>query len=384
MIIKVTKDINSYAMAGINYDGKTYVIPWEYIKMKLGTDKPLIRDITWCVNKNTVTFTLILENKSLVVVYNAETGNYEYILEGKDIIKAVYCGDKVVAIAKISNVWSIAVACRYISMTGSFEWECDNLNIAKRSHENDYDDYELVVAGNTAFMKIQTPLNIAEYMKYAENNFSIYGLYEYWRDKDIRVFEGEPQKDSLYLEFSSGEPLSLNKITYCNDPKFAAGYLKYIVLGDAAYMLLLSDSERDKYLQKSSTELENDFIPDVDYLLNTIIRNCSNKNNIVYLFEEMAELCDMVFMAKSRETAVELLTYACNVCNSYFENEIYQKTGFKYLFNMYNGISSAKKAVTSNLQSDTELCEKFEEIADKNTWDEPEKCIIKAIMLFKL
>ena len=176
-------------------------------------------------------------------------------------------------------------------------------------------------------------------MKYVENNFSIYGLYDYWKDKDIGAFEGKEDKDSLCLEFYSGEPLVLNKMTHCTDPKFAAGYLKYIVLGDAAYMLLLSDSERDKYLLKNDTELENDYIPDINYLLNKLIRNCSNKNSVVYLFEEMIELCDMVFMAKSKETAVELLINAYKICNLHFQNEISPKTGFNYKFQIRNNVN---------------------------------------------
>lgn len=333
MIIKVSKNINEYTMATVNFDDKFYVIPWEEIRKQSGAKEIQLKDVTHCVNKNTVTFTLILEDKSLVVVYNAETGNYEYMLGGKDIIKAVCCGDKVVAVAKITNEWNMAVVCRCTSLIGGFKWEYESLNITKRSYKSDYDDYELVVVGNDAFVKIHNPFNEAEYMKYVENDFSIYGLYDYWKDKDISAFEGEPDKNSLYLEFSSGEPLTLNKVTYCNDPKFAAGYLKYIVLGDAAYMLLLTD--KDNLLQKDDKELENDYIPDIDYILNKLIRNCSNKNNIVYLFEEMVELCDMVFAAKSIKTAVELLMNACRACNLLFQNEIFPKTGYNYKFSVY-------------------------------------------------
>lgn len=335
MNIEVSKNINDYAMATVNFDNKFYVIPWDEMGKQAEMEEFDLKNITYCINKNTVTFTLIFEDKSLVVVYNAETGSYEYMLESKDIIKAVCCGDKVIAVAKITNEWNMSVVCRCTSLIGSFKWEYKSLNITKRSYKNDYDDYELVVAGNDAFVKIQNSFNEAEYMKYVEKNFSIYGLYDYWKDKDISAFEGESDENSLYLEFSSGEPLTLNKVTYCNDPKFAAGYLKYIVLGDAAYMLLLSDSEQDKYLLKNDTELENDYIPNVDYLLNKLIRNCSNKNNIVYLFEEMIEFCDMVFVAKSKKTAVDLLMNACRACNLLFKNEIFPKTGYNYKFSVY-------------------------------------------------
>lgn len=384
MIIKVSKNVNEYAMATVNFDDKFYVIPWEEIRKQSGAKEIQLKDITHCVNKNTVTFTLILNDKSLVVVYNAETGNYEYMLEGKDIIKAVCCDDKVVAVAKITNEWNVAVVCRCTSLIGSFKWEYESLNITKQSYKNDYKDYELVVAGNDAFVKIQNPFNKAEYMKYVENNFSIYGLYDYWKDKDISAFEGEPDKNSIYLEFSSGEPLTLNKITYCNDPKFAAGYLKYIVLGDAAYMLLLSDSDKDKFLQKDDKELENDYIPDIDYLLNRLIRNCSNKNNIVYLFEEMVELCDKVFMESDSRKALELLFCACDVCNSLFKIKICKSTALNYRFNIHKCVDSIKDLAIDNLSSNSKLCNKFKEIASKNNWDNSEKIIIKNILLFEM
>ena len=337
MIIKVTKDYGKYAMATVNYTGKTYVIPWEDIKNMSGIDLSLVKDITWCVNKNTVTFTLICTDVSLVIVYNAEEGKYEYVSEGKKIAKAVYCGDKVVAVAKFTNEWDMTAVVRCTSLPGSSEWEYDLLNVTKKSYENDIKDYELVVAGNDAFIKIQNPFNEAEYMKYVENNFSIYGLYDYWRDKDLGAFEGKADKNSLYLEFSSGALLELHRRTHCNDPKFAAGYLKYIVLGDAVCMLLLTDSDKDKLLQKDDKELENDYIPDVDYLLNKLIRNYSNKNNIVYLFEEMVELCDKVFMEKDREKAMELLLHACNMFNLHFEDTIFPQTRLYYSLKIIEG-----------------------------------------------
>lgn len=336
MIIRISKNFREFAMATIKFNDKIYIIPWDEINKRLGTENINFENITYCVNKNTVTFTFVLKDKSLIVVYNAETGSYEYVLEGKDIIKAVCCNNKVIAVAKVTNEWNMSVVCRCTSLMGSSKWEYENLNITKRSHKNDYNDYELVVAGNDAFIKIQNPSNNAEYMKYVENNFSIYGLYEYWQDKDIWAFEGQLDKNSLCIEFSSGEPLTLNKKTYCNDPKFAAGYLKYIVLGDAAYMMLLTDSEWDKYLDRNDTALENNYIPDIDYLLNIIIRNCSNKNSVMYLFEEMVELCDKVFLAKSKKTSVELLMKACKVCNLHFENKIFPKTGFNYKLSVYS------------------------------------------------
>lgn len=335
MIIKVSKNINDYAMATVNYDDKFYVIPWDEVKKQSNVEEFFLKNITYCVNKNIVTFTLILENKSIVVVYNAETGSYEYILEGNEIVKAVCCGDNVVAVAKITNEWNISVVCRCTSLIGSFKWEYENLNITKQNYENDYDDYDLTVAGDNAFIKIQHPFNETEYMKYVEDNFSIYGLYDYWKNKDICTFEAENCKNSIKIDFSAEDPLKLNiKIHYC-DPKFIAGYLKYIILGDVAYMLLLTDSDKDKLLQKNNTELKNDYIPDIDHILNKIVRKYTNKTNVVCLFEEMVELFDIVFLEKHTDKANKLLIKACDAFNCYFENKIFPETGYNYKISIH-------------------------------------------------
>ena len=335
MIIDVTKNINEYIMASVKYDDKFFVLPWEEIFKNFKIEYADFKDITYCVNKNTVTFTLIFKDKSLVVVFNAENGSYDYILEGKYIIKAVLCSDKIIGVAKITSEWGMSVILKCTSLIGSSSWEYESLNIKKQSYENDADDYELIVAGNDAFINICNPYNEAEYMKYVEENFSIYGLYDYWKDKDINTFENNSDKNTIHIEFSSGDPLTLNITTYCSDPRFAAGYLKYIVLGDAAYMLLLTDSEKDRFLQKDDKELENDYIPNIDYILNKIIRPHSNKKNIMCLFEEMVELCDIVIMERDNKKAVDFLLTATEKCNTYFDKHIFPETGYNYQIKTY-------------------------------------------------
>ena len=62
MIIKVSKNINEYAMATVNYNDKFYVIPWDEIKKQSNAEKFLLKNITCCVNKNTVFFFMYILN----------------------------------------------------------------------------------------------------------------------------------------------------------------------------------------------------------------------------------------------------------------------------------------------------------------------------------
>ena len=339
LVVNIVKDTNEYAMAMVRYAENFYVIPWELIKEKCKAEKFSVENITYCVNKSRITFTLILKDTSFVIVFNADDGVYEYVFEGSGIVKAVCCDNKVIAAAEVADEFGIVSIYRCESTVGSFSWLYKDTGIKKKNPRS-IEDFEFAIARNDAFLKIFNPVNEIDYIRYVEENYSIYGLYDYWKDKDIDAYEGSINANSIFIEFASGEPLTTNKITFCNNPKFAAGYLKYIVLGDAAYMILLADAESDEFLSKNEQELENDYIPNIDYILNDIIRSNSDKFSIVALFEEMVELCDMVFGEKDKKSEYEMLCKACDMCNMYFSEKIYPKTGYRYKVNVHYGSNS--------------------------------------------
>jgi len=206
-------------------------------------------------------------------------------------------------------------------------------------------------------------------------DLSDYSEYNFWKDKDIDACEGEMNRNSLFLEFQVGNPLTTSKITYCNSAKFAAGYLKYIVLGDAAYMLLLSADEQSKFLIKDKRELENDYIPDIDFLLDST--KCKReKYPLMGLLEEIANLCNAVFIELNEEKALETFFNAAELCNRYFEMNISRRTGHGYSFKTYNGIGELEDLLRINCYDKTEI----ETVCNRENWDEKAKIIVKNVL----
>ena len=329
-------------MAIVNYNSRIYVIPWSVVKKLCKAENGNVQDVTYCVNKNRVTFTVVFGGKCVVMVFDANTGNYEYIVEGEDIIKATCNGKRVVAVSGVSDGKNADIfSC--ISEINSGKWEYKDLGFKKPINESYSEDYHLVAAGDDVIIKVDNPLSEVEYIKYASDNYSVYSLYEYWRGKDINADEGSLGKDSINIELSTGADLSHKTVTFCNNPRFAAGYLKYIVLGDALYMMLLTDTECDELLLKNMMELEKGYTADTDYLIESFVKNYSNRSSVVSLFEDMAEACDVVFTEKTDEAAIQFLKIACSLFNESFEKYIYPKTGYRYRFNLYFGEEEYKK-----------------------------------------
>ena len=181
----------------------------------------------------------------------------------------------------------------------------------------------------------------------------------------------------MFLEFQFGDPLKTAKITYCNDVKFTAGYLKYMVLGDVAYTLLVSENERDPFLIKDFHELEKEYIPDIEHLIEFSIRNTKDKYRPVSLLEEMAELCDSIFMEKDMVKAREMFFNACDICNKYFAEDIFHKSGYGYLFKAYNGADELK---TRLLNGECVNLKQLNSVFEKDSWDYKDKEVIKAAL----
>lgn len=206
-------------------------------------------------------------------------------------------------------------------------------------------------------------------------DLSDYSEYDFWKDKDIDAYEGEMNRNSLFLEFQVGNPLTTSKITYCNSAKFAAGYLKYIVLGDAAYMLLLSEDEQSKFLIKDKRELENDYIPDIDFLLDST-NSKREKYPLMGLLEEIANLCNAVFIESNEEKALETFFNAAELCNRYFEMNISRRTGHGYSFKTYNGIKELRDLLLINCYDKNGI----EMVSNKKNWDDTDREIIKKMV----
>lgn len=364
-------------MAVVKYNDKIFAIPWEEIRKQCPFTEENLTQITHCIHKEYVTFVLICKKISYIIVFNAETGNFDYIVGGKGIVKATCCDDKVVAIAKMINESGTVSVYKCYSELGSGVWKYEDTGLKKEYAENDENDYKLITTSNDAYIKLNNPLNEVEYINHMREKYSMYCLYDYWKNKEIDAFEGDVRKDSIFLEFQYGNPPETVKITYCNDVKFAAGYLKYMVLGDIAYMLLVSENERDPFLIKDSHELENEYIPDIDHLIELSIRNTKDKYRSVSLLEEMTELCDAIFMEKDMVKAREMFSNACDICNKYFAEDIFRKSGFGYLFKVYYGAGQLKNRL---LNGECANIKQLNTVFEKDNWDNEDKKIIKAAL----
>ncbi len=347
MVVQFAKSFKDYVMAVVKYNNKIFAIPWEEIMKKCKINQCDLKNITYCIHREYITFVFICENDSFVMVYNADTGVFDYINNGKHIIKATYCGGDVCAIAKIPDCNGIALVYKYESSDDSNAWKIYNTGLKKKCADDDYNDYNLIPGTNDAYIKLKNPLNDIEYVNYIKDNYSIYSLYDYWKDKDIDISEGEINENSIFIDFRFGDISEPVSITHCNDVKFAAGYLKYIVLGDVAYSILNSEWERNPVLVKDDKELENDYIPDVEYMLDFFIKNTKDKNTPVSLLEEMVELCDNIFLEKDSSKALDMFRNTCSLCYKYFQEKIFHELGFVYSIRSYNGLTELKEALPS-------------------------------------
>lgn len=344
MVVQFAKSFKDYAMAVVKYNDKIFAIPWDEIIKKCQINKNDLINITYCIHREHITFVIICEDDSFVMVYNADTGVFDYINNGKYIIKATYCDGNVYAIAKIPNSNGIASVYKYESSDDSNAWKIHNTGLKKKCADDDYNDYNLIHGTNDAYIKLKNPLNEIEYINHIKDNYSIYSFYDYWKDKDINAHEGEINENSIFIDFRFGDISEPFSITHCNDVKFAAGYLKYIVLGDVAYSILNAECERNPVLIKDNMELENDYIPDVEYMLDFCIKNTKDKHRPIALLEEMVELCDDIFLEKDISKAKTMFIKACSLCDKCFQEKIFHKLGFIYSIRVYTDLQELDSA----------------------------------------
>ena len=344
MIVQFAKSFKDYAMAVVKYNDKIFAIPWDEIIKKCQINKNDLINITYCIHREHITFVIICEDDSFVIVYNADTGIFDYINNGKYIIKATYCGGNICAVAKIPDSNGFVSVYKYESDVGSNTWKLHNTGLKKKCADVDYNDYNLIPGTNDAYIKLKNPLNEIEYVNYIKDNYSIYSLYEYWKDKDINAHEGEINENAIFIDFRFGDISEPISITHCNDVKFAAGYLKYIVLGDVAYSILNAEYERNPVLVKDDLELENDYIPDVEYMLDFCIKNTKDKHRPIALLEEMVELCDDIFLEKDSYKALDMFRNTCSLCDKYFQEKIFHKLEFIYSIRVYTDLQELDSA----------------------------------------
>lgn len=382
MNIKVNKNINEYSMATINYKDKFFVLPWEDVKRECGVEDIECINITYCVHKNKVCFVLVYEDNSYVIVYNVESGIIEYITEGFGVIKAVCVDDTVYAAVKIEMKYNVIHICKGESEIGSYVWKYEDLGIVKAKDTHDEDDYLIFMDKDQVMIRVNNAINKGKYKKFLQDSYSKYCYYDYWKNLDIGCSEGEISKDSLFIEYFTGDEnpgkLRYANVTHCNCVKFAAGYLKYLVLADAAHMVFFIDDDSDD-MPYEDLGLEQDEAPNIDYILDRCNRNSRDKYNLLSVFMDMVDRCDSILLNNNEKDALQMLIETVKICNDYFKNEIFPKSSFRFGFNIYHGANEAKEMFLKNATSIEDKI-RVQEIFEKEQWNNVDCEIVSEII----
>lgn len=369
-------------MAVIKNNDKVHILPWEDVEKQCGVEGQECINITYCVHKHKVCFVLVYEDNSYVIVYNVKNGIVEYITEGFGVIKAVCVEDTVYAAVKIHMKNDIIHVCRGESVIGSYAWKYEDLNIVKTKTMYDEDDYLIFVTDNQVLIRVNNAIDKNKYKKFLQDSYSKYCYYDYWKDKDVDCNDGELSRDSLFIEFTTGDDKPgknrYTNITFCDNVKFAVGYLKHLVLSDAAHMIFFADENTcDEAYEDLG--IEQDEIPNIDYILDRCNRNNQDKYGLLSAFMDMVDRCDSILLEENNETALQMLIDTVKVCNDYFKNEIYPKSDFRVCFNVYNGADEAKEMFLKNAISIEDKA-RIHQIFNKEQWNNVDCEIVAEII----
>ena len=212
--------------------------------------------------------------------------------------------------------------------------------------------------------------------------FSEYFFFDYWQDKEIDAAQGDLTPESMFMCFSNCAPMpccsSMERFTYFSDPKFAAGYLKYIVLGNMACTVLLSNEEYDEICFEDDGDLRVFVMPDVDDILDMCIKNGSGRECVIEKMNHIIRLCNEIFLEQDILKGTELLKDLAAKFNEYFEYGIQGETGWNYTFDVYDGAAEVKDLIIERI-GDEQGEEILKEIFSEDEWGDIEKTVLTKV-----
>ena len=214
------------------------------------------------------------------------------------------------------------------------------------------------------------------------NTVSEYFFFDYWQDKEIDAAQGELTPGSIFLRFSNCAPMpcccSMERFTYCSDPKFAAGYLKYVVLGDIACATLLSNEEYDEICFKDDGDLRVFTMPDVDDILDRCIKNGSERECVIEKMNHIIRLCNEIFLEQDILKGTELLKDLAAKFNEYFEYGIQGETGWNYTFDVYDGVGEIEDLLIDRIMDEQSLYY-LNQVLSRDEWDDLDKKFLRVL-----
>lgn len=205
----------------------------------------------------------------------------------------------------------------------------------------------------------------------AEKILSEYFFFDYWEDKEICASQGELEKNATFMRSVIEEPgpfgSCIGRFSYFTDAKFAAGYLKYIMLGTLACDLLAAKDDECFELQ------------DVDKILETACQSDNDTCEIVEMVHYIISLCNCVFVEESPAKQREYLLQAADEFNRCCESSIYKKTDRYYRFILFSDSEKVQSEMSKSLYIPEEK-QRFEDAFSKDVWTTEDKNIIQGVM----
>lgn len=202
---------------------------------------------------------------------------------------------------------------------------------------------------------------------------SKYFFPDYWEEFIATPSKGEISPNSLFIKHSSYAPLpcgaGFTLFSYCNNAKFAAGYLKFMVLCELVSSTLIDLSE---FAELSNG---NNFSFDIDCFIQNYETEDSDKKDVCEKIKHILRLCNLVFLEQDEQGAKNHLFYTANKFNEYFSEIL----GWDFEFKVYDGAANAKDKILSFISSDSER-EFVSSVMLRDIWKDEEKQTLADIL----
>ena len=202
---------------------------------------------------------------------------------------------------------------------------------------------------------------------------SEYFYPDYWKDFIANPSQGEIYPDSLFIKYGSYAPLpcasGFTLFSHCNNPKFAAGYLKFMVLCELVSSMLIDLSE---FAELSNG---NNFSFDIDCFIQDYKTEDNDKKDVCEKIKHILRLCNLVFLEQNEQGSKNHLFYTANKFNEYFSEIL----GWDFEFKVYDGASKAKDEILSFISTDRDR-EFLSSVISRNIWNDEEKQTLADIL----
>ena len=202
---------------------------------------------------------------------------------------------------------------------------------------------------------------------------SKYFFPDYWEEFIATPSEGEISSSFLFIKHSSYAPLpcgaGFTLFSYCNNAKFAAGYLKFMVLCELISSTLIDLSEFADISNGHNISF------DIDFFMEEYKTDDSDKKDVCDKIKHILRLCNLVFLEQDEAEAKKHLFYVADKFNEYFS----EVSGWNFEFKIYDGAGNAKDEILSFISSDNDR-EFVSFVMSRNIWKNEEKQVLADIL----